>query len=213
MSARLLRVRHAVRAPAFWGRFVQFHLGLMTLGLGLAVMLAAGVGLGPWTVFHEGLSLVTGLSFGRTLQLVGLVVLALAWWWTGQRPGLGTFINMLLVGPWVDVFRAGWMPAPQAWLPGMTQFLVGLSLVGMGSGLYITAELGAGPRDGFVLGLARKLRRSVRRTRAFLEFTVLALGYLMGGTVGAGTVAFALLIGPLMQFFLRLFRRPSAQRS
>lgn len=208
MSTRLLQAAHAVRAPAFWGHFVQYNLGVLLLGLGLSVMLQAGVGLGPWSVFHEGVAIVTGLSFGRALQIVGLVVLALAWWWTGQRPGPGTVFNMLLVGPWTDAFlTSGLIPEPQTWLPSLLQFTLGVAIVGTASGLYITAGFGAGPRDGFVLGLSRLLRFSVRRTRGGLELAVLVAGWAMGGSVGVGTVIFALLIGPLMQFFMRVFGR------
>lgn len=192
----------------FWGRVTQFLLGLTAMGLGLAVMLEAGVGIGPWGVFHQGLARVTPLSFGQALMAVGVLVVSLAWLWTGQRPGPGTFVNMVIVGPWVDVFRtSGLVPAPEAFLPGVAQFLVGLTITGVASGMYITARFGAGPRDGFVLGLSRLLGGSVRRTRTVLEIAVLSAGFLLGGTVGVGTALFAALIGPIMQFALRLFTR------
>jgi uncharacterized membrane protein YczE len=205
------RVRAAVwgalASGAFWRQLLQLNLGLLIVGLGIAVMLDAGIGLGPWTVFHEGLSLVTGLSFGRVMQGVGLIVILVSWLLTGTRPGLGTALNMLLVGPWVDLFRPLPLlhPAP-GYVIGVGTFLVGLVLQGMGTGLYISARLGAGPRDGLVLGLARVLSTSVRVTRTGLEILVLISGWLMGGAVGLGTVLFALGIGPLMQFFLRVFR-------
>lgn len=206
LQAAGIRARTAVRAPLFWGRVLQFNLGLMLMGLGLALLLQAGIGLGPWAVFHEGLSLVSGLSFGRILQLVGVAVLGLSWWWTGERPGPGTFVNMLLVGPWVDLFAAqAWLPTAEGVAWGVAQFTAGTAIVGLASGLYITADLGAGPRDGFVLGLSRILRLSIRRSRGLLEFTVLVVGFLLGGAVGAGTVLFALSIGPIMQFAVRLF--------
>ena len=204
------RAHTAVRAPSFWGRVLQFNVGLAAMGLGLALLLQAGIGLGPWAAFHEGIALVTGLSFGRALQLVGVVVLALSWWWTGERPGPGTFLNMLVVGPWVDLFAAqAWLPTAPSLAYGIAQFLAGTVLVGLASGLYITADLGAGPRDGFVLGLSRLTRTSVRRSRSLLEATVLVVGFLLGGSVGLGTILFAVLIGPVMQFGIRLFRRPT----
>jgi uncharacterized membrane protein YczE len=190
----------------FWWRLLQLNAGLLVVGLGIALMLDAGIGLGPWTVFHQGLSFVTGLSIGRVMQGVGLVVVALSWLLTGTRPGLGTALNMVLVGPWVDLFRT--LPLARlspSYLLGGAVFLTGLVLQGMGTGLYISARLGAGPRDGLVLGLARLLPASVRVTRTGLELLVLASGWLMGGQVGLGTVLYALGIGPLMQFFLRLF--------
>lgn len=208
MTARALR---AVRRADFWQRLVRLNLGLMAVGLGIAVMLEAGIGLGPWTVFHQGVSLVAGLSIGRVMQGVGLVVLLLSVALTSVRPGLGTALNMLLVGPWVDLFRSlPLLPHPASYPVGVVQFLVGLSLQGLGTGLYITARLGAGPRDGLVLGLARLARLSVRTTRTGLELLVLASGWLMGGEVGLGTLLYALGIGPLMQFFLRSFGAPSA---
>ena len=169
-------------------------------------MLTASIGLGPWTVFHEGVSLQSGLSFGRVMQVTGLLVIVLGYALTGTKPGLGTLLNMIVVGPWVDLFTAqAWFPAAENAITGSVQFLIGVSFVGLASGLYITAGLGAGPRDGLVLGLARTLHLSVRKVRAGLELLVLIIGFLLGGAVGFGTVLFALLIGPLMQFSLRLF--------
>lgn len=200
------RVRHSVTSPAFWLRLLQLNVGLMLMGLGLAVSLAAGVGLGPWAAFHEGLAVSTGMSFGQALVLVGIVVVGVSWWWTGYRPGPGTFVNMAVVGPWVDLFQTqAWLPVAPNYAWGMAEFLVGTTLIGMASGMYITAGFGAGPRDGLVLGLTRLLRLSVRRTRSLLELVVLATGFLLGGAVGVGTVVFALTIGPVMQFSIRLF--------
>lgn len=211
MSSLLHAATRPLTRPSFWGRFLQYQAGVMLLGLGLAVMLEAHVGLGPWGVFHEGLSGVTGLSFGRILQLVGVAVIGIGWWLTGQRPGFGTIVNMLLVGPWVDLFRAqSWLPSTHALLPGVLQFVAGTAVIGLATGLYITAGLGAGPRDGLVLGVARKLEFSIRRARTLLELTVLAAGFLLGGPVGLGTILFAVLVGPAMQLSLWLFGRTRA---
>ena len=205
------RLRTALATPAFWGRLLRLNVGLMLMGLGLALVLRAGVGLGPWAVFHEGLALVSGLSFGRTLQVVGVVVLGVSWWWTGERPGPGTFVNMAVVGPWVDLFSAqAWLPTASGYGWGVAEFMAGTALIGTASGLYITAQMGAGPRDGFVLGLSRLTRLSVRRTRSLLEAIVLVAGFLLGGAVGLGTVLFALTIGPIMQLALRTFAPPPA---
>lgn len=193
-------------------RYPQLVLGLALTGLALALMLEAGVGMGPWGVLHAGLAEVTGLSFGRVVQLLGIVIVGAAWGLFGVRPGPGTVVNMLLVGPFVDLFRAQpWLPQPEAPLLGIAQFVVAVGLIGFGSGMYITARTGAGPRDGFVLGAATRLGRSVRRVRTVLELVVLALGVLLGGPLGLGTVLFAVLVGPSMQASLRLFRyRPVA---
>lgn len=203
MYARALTT---LSSTTFWKNLVQLNVGLGGLGLGVALMLTAHIGLGPWTVFHEGVSLQSGLSFGRVMQLAGLLVIVLGYALTGTKPGLGTLLNMILVGPWVDLFTAqAWFPAAENAIAGLVQFLIGVTFAGLASGLYITAGLGAGPRDGLVLGLARTLGLSVRKVRAGLELLVLVIGFLLGGGVGFGTVLFALLIGPLMQFSLRLF--------
>lgn len=193
---------------AFWRRFAQLNLGLMVFGLAISLMLRANIGLDPWSVLHEGLSGRTGLAFGRVTQLIGIGLLAFNFLALGLRPGLGTVMNMLVIGPWIDLFgMQGWLPyvPPGAWLPGVLLFVLGVALSGLAIGLYISAGFGAGPRDDLALGAALKLRRSVRITRGGLELLVLAAGFLLGGSVGLGTLLFALLIGPAMQFFLRLF--------
>lgn len=206
LRPRLHHARATLRRPAFWARFAQYLVGVAGLGLGLAIMLEAGIGVGPWAVFHEGIARVTPLTFGQALMLVGVVVLALAWGWTGERPGPGTFCNMLVVGPSVDLYRlSGIIPEPTGLAAGVPLFLLGVAVTGFASGLYITTRFGAGPRDGFVLGLARLLGGSVRRTRTMLELVVLTIGFLLGGTVGLGTLLFALAIGPVMQTAIRLF--------
>lgn len=207
MVPLLARGLHQASSLAFWRRFVQLNLGLMLFGLGIAVMLRANIGLDPWSVFHEGVSVHVGLSFGRVTQLIGLVLIAVSYFLLHIKPGLGTVLNMLLIGPWVDLYRAQpWMPSPESWAWGICQFMIGVMLVGLASGLYIAARFGAGPRDGFVLGLSARLGKSVRLTRGGLEFSVLILGFLLGGPPGLGTLLFAFTVGIFMQYFLRVFR-------
>ena len=187
-------------------RFVHVNLGLALFGFSIALMLRAGVGLGPWDVFHEGVSLRTPLTIGQAMIGAGFALMALSAALAKVRPGIGTVMNMVFIGAWVDLFLA--LPAfPQArgWLDGAALFGVGLVLNGVATGLYLTGGLGAGPRDGFALALAKLLRVTVRRARTLVEVVVLTSGWLLGGTVGVGTVAFALAIGPLMQSSLRLF--------
>ena len=187
-------------------RLVHVNVGLALFGFSLACMLRAGVGLGPWDVFHEGLALRTPLTIGQGMIAAGFSLLAFAALVAKIRPGLGTVLNMLIVGLWVDAFmRAAWMPSPTVWLGGAALFAAGLVLNGIATGLYLTAGLGAGPRDGFALGLARLLGTTVARARTLVEVSVLIVGWLLGGTVGVGTLVFALTIGPLMQAGLRLF--------
>lgn len=195
-----------VTSPRSWLRFLQLNVGLMLFGLGISTMLKAGIGLDPWSTLHEGLSLQTGLSFGRIAQLIGLGLIVLSFFLFRVKPGLGTMLNMLLVGPWINLFRAqAWLPTAEGWVWGVVQFMVGVALVGGASGLYIGARFGAGPRDAFVLGLASRLRRSIRAARSVLELLVLILGFSLGGPAGLGTVLFAVSIGAFMQFFLRVF--------
>ena len=192
--------------PRFWYRLLQLNLGLMVFGFAISLMLRANLGLDPWSVLHEGVSARTGLSFGRVTQLVGLALLIFSFFALHMRPGLGTVLNMVLVGPWVDFFEAQrWLPRVEDFGPGIVLFTVGVILTGLASGLYLGARMNAGPRDTLVLGSARRFGRSVRLTRGGVEVLVLSTGFLLGGTVGLGTVIFALLIGPTMQFFLRVF--------
>jgi len=187
-------------------RFLHVNVGLALFGFSIALMLRAGVGLGPWDVFHEGLSLRTPLTIGQAMIGAGFALMALSAALAKVRPGIGTVMNMVFIGAWVDLFLA--LPGfPQAvgWFDGAALFGMGLALNGVATGLYLTGGLGAGPRDGFALALAKLLRITVRRARTLVEVVVLTSGWLLGGTVGVGTVAFALAIGPLMQANLRLF--------
>ncbi len=203
-SARVASDR--LRRPAFHARLVKYVAGLAMMGVGLAVMLEAGIGVGPWAVFHDGIARVTPLTFGQGLVLAGLVIASLAWGATGERPGPGTVVNMLTIGPVVDAVRAsGAVPTPEGIGLGTVQFLVGIAIIGMGTGAYITARFGAGPRDMFMLGLSRRLAIPVRRARTSIEIVVLIVGVAMGGAVGLGTVLFAVLIGPVVQATLRLW--------
>jgi uncharacterized membrane protein YczE len=188
-------------------RFVHLNVGLMLFGLSVALMVTAHVGLGPWDVFHQGLALRTPLTIGQAMVLAGLALLIVSAFAAKVRPGLGTVLNMALIGPWVDLFLGlPGFPVGDGAAWGWTLFASGLALNGVATGLYITAGLGAGPRDGFALALAGLLGTSVRRARTLVEAIVLASGWLLGGTVGLGTLAFAVAIGPLMQGGLRLMR-------
>jgi uncharacterized membrane protein YczE len=176
--------------------------GLALYGMSISLMLKAKLGNQPWDVFHQGVARHTGLSVGTVLILTGGVVL-LCWIPLRQRPGIGTISNMLVIGLVVDqVNRVLPEPSPLA-LRGL--FLVtGIVLCGVASGLYIGANLGPGPRDGLMTGLARRAW-SLRGWRTVLEITVVVIGGILGGKVGIGTIAYALSIGPLAQLFLPFF--------
>ncbi len=186
---------------------LRLQVGLFLFGCAVAIMLEAQIGLDPWSAFHQGVSAQSGLSFGRVAQGVGALLILFSWLTLGVRPGFGTVCNMALVGPWIDVLRIqAWFPHATTRLLGSSQFLVGLLMMGLASAVYLGARLGAGPRDGFVLGLSRRLDWSLRATRIRIEVVVLLLALVIGGSIGLGTVLFALLMGPIMQGALKLFR-------
>lgn len=191
---------------ALWRTFPLLMAGLAVFGFGTALIRRAGLGLDPWSAFHQGLVNLTGLSFGLANTLAGLAILALGLALFRQRVDWGTLANMTIIGPWVDFFyplvpEARLLgPLPQAlWL------LMGVATAGLGTGMYIGSGWGTGPRDGFVLAAAARTGGSVRLLRTLLELTVLGLGVLLGAPAGLGTLAFALLVGPAVQLGLRLF--------
>jgi uncharacterized membrane protein YczE len=180
--------------------------GLVAMGGGIGLMAEAGLGLGPWDVLHQGLALRTGLSLGSLNIAVGVGVLLL-WLPLRQRPGIGTVLNVLVIGLVVDLTLA-LLPEPEHLAVRVPAMLAGVVLMGVGSGLYIGAGLGPGPRDGLMTGVAAR-GHSVRSVRTALEVTVLVLGWALGGTVGVGTVVLALAIGPLVQASLEWLGLPA----
>jgi uncharacterized membrane protein YczE len=182
-------------------RLSQLYVGLALYGVSMALMIRSGLGLDPWDVFHQGLSRLTGLSFGTVTIAVGAAVLLL-WIPLRQRPGLGTVSNVLVIGLVVDATLA-LLPAGGPLAVRIGLLVAGIVANGAATGLYLGARLGPGPRDGLMTGfVARHPGRSVRLVRTVIEVTVLALGWLLGGTVGIGTVAYAVAIGPLAQLFI-----------
>jgi uncharacterized membrane protein YczE len=198
-------------------RLGQLYLGLVAYGVSMALMLESRLGLDPWDVFHQGVARRTGLTIGTVTIAVGALVLLL-WIPLRQRPGIGTVSNVVVIGLAVDAALA-LLPTVQP-LAGRVAFLVaGIVLNGVATGLYIGARLGPGPRDGLMTGyVALRPGRSIRLVRTVIEVTVLAVGWLLGGTVGLGTVLYAVSIGPLAHVFIPLFTvapaaRPSAERA
>jgi uncharacterized membrane protein YczE len=175
-------------------------VGLVLYGFTMALMVRAGLGLDPWDVFHQGVALHVPLTFGQVVIVTGAFVLLL-WIPLRQVPGLGTVLNVIIIGLAADAGLALVRPPDDLWL---RIALLVLSVVGNGlaGALYIGAHLGPGPRDGLWLGLLRRTRHSVRILRTGIELTVLGIGFLLGGTVGIGTVLYAVAIGPTVQFFL-----------
>lgn len=183
-------------------RLIQLYAGLVLYGVSMALMVEAGLGLDPWDVLHEGLNVHLPLTFGQVTIVVGALVL-LAWAPLRQRPGLGTVSNVIVIGLAVDAALAV-LPAPGP-LPAQVAMLVaGVLLNGVATAAYIGARFGPGPRDGLMTGLVARTGRSIRLVRTSIELTVLASGWLLGGTVGVGTVLYAVSIGPLVHVLLPL---------
>ena len=185
-------------------RLAQLYVGLVLYGISASLLVLAGLGLDPWDVFHQGLSRTFGLAIGTWAIIVGVAVLLL-WIPLRQRPGIGTVSNVILVGLTMNVVL-GHVHAPHGMGTRIACLVCGVLLNGIATGAYIGAGLGPGPRDGLMTGLAAR-GHSIRVVRTGLEVTVLAIGWLLGGTVGVGTVAYALSIGPLAHVFIPLFAR------
>ena len=185
-------------------RLVQLYLGLVLYGISSSLLVLATLGLDPWDVFHQGLSRTFGLAIGTWAIIVGAVVLLL-WIPLRQRPGIGTISNVVLVGLTMNVVL-GHVGAPHAMAARIACLVCGVFLNGVATGAYIGAGLGPGPRDGLMTGIAAR-GHSIRVVRTGLEVTVLVTGWLLGGTVGVGTVVYALSIGPLAHVFIPLFSR------
>lgn len=184
-------------------RLLQLYAGLALYGVSSALLVRGGLGLEPWGVLHQGLAERTGLTIGVVSIIVGAVVLLL-WIPLRQRPGLGTVSNVFVIGIAMDGTLA---VVPDAHGLGVQTVVLagGIVLNGVATGLYIAARFGPGPRDGLMTGLHRLTGRSIRLVRTAIEVAVVATGFVLGGSVGVGTVAYALAIGPLAQLFLRVF--------
>jgi uncharacterized membrane protein YczE len=198
-------MRERWRPATFLPRLPGLLAGLVTFGIGIALMARSGLGLGPWEALHQGIGNHLGVPLGTISVALGIPILAL-WWPLGERPGIGTVINVLLIGTSTNAGLAV-LPAATAVVAQLAELLAGILVIAIGTGLYLAADLGPGPRDGLMTGLHHRFGWSIRRARTTVELTVLVLGYLLGGTIGLGTVLFALGIGPLVQVSLAVFDR------
>jgi len=196
----VLRSRHYLR------RWSQLLSGLFLFGFAAAMMLRANLGVDPWTVFAEGFNVRWGFSFGWVIVISGLAVL-LIWIPLRQRPGIGTILNALLVGPSMEVGLA-LVETPETLPQRIVLVASGLLMMGIASGLYIGARFGPGPRDGLMVGFNARFGWPMWAVRTGVESTVLAIGWALGGTFGVGTIVFAVLIGPLAQRAIMVFRVP-----
>jgi uncharacterized membrane protein YczE len=189
-------------------RITQLLVGLFAYGIAIAMMIRAAVGVSPWDVLSQGVSLQTGIPFGLVTNLIGIVVLLL-WIPIRQKPGIGTILNVLLIGPSAEVGL--WLIPEQTelWVR-MLLFAGGLSLLAVATGLYIGARFGPGPRDGLMTGIHHKWGWKLWIVRTAIEIIVLTIGWLLGGNVGIGTLAFAVLIGPMVGVTIPLLLVPAA---
>jgi uncharacterized membrane protein YczE len=185
--------------PELRRRLPRLVLGLVACGTGIAFQVQGELGLGPWDVLHQGLADLTGISIGTVNILVGVVVL-LGWIPLREKPGIGTVLNVLLIGATIDVWLL-FLPQPGSLWLRLVYMALGPIGFGIGSGLYIGAGLGPGPRDGLMTGIAAR-GHSVQVVRTGIELGALALGWVLGGTVGLGTVVFAVTIGPIVHHTL-----------
>lgn len=197
------------RANSRWDlsplRIFILFFGLAIFGLGDSLFIQAGIGNAPWTVFAEGLTYKTGMSIGFATFVISVFVLLL-WIPLRERPGFGTLANIVLIASFIEI-GTHLFPVANSFAVGIAYNFIGISLVGIGSALYITCGLGPGPRDGAMTGLHYRTGVRVGRVRMAIEVTVLVIGFLMGGTVGVGTALFALLIGQSVAISLGILAR------
>jgi uncharacterized membrane protein YczE len=197
VDPRIRKIRNMPR------RLIQLFLGLALYGLSVGLMVRSGLGVNPWDVFHQGLSERSSLGLGTIIIIIGAAVLLL-WVPLRQRPGIGTISNVFLIGIWTDVSL--WLiPPVQSLALAWAMLLGGIFLNGVAGGAYIGAGLGPGPRDGLMTGLVKQTGRSVRLIRTGIEVVVVAIGWTLGGTLGLGTLLYALAIGPIVHRMLPLF--------
>lgn len=190
------------------GRFVQFFIGLACVALGVTLMVDAGVGLSPWDVLHQGLSEQLGIAIGTVSIGLGFIIF-LTWIPLKQRIGIGTIINIFAIGFFINQFlRVDF--EPRGW-QRYAACIAGDVIISAGGGIYIGAGLGTGPRDGVMTGLVAR-GFPLRTVRTCLELAVLVIGWILGGTVGFGTVLFAVTVGPILHFVLHKVDRGPFQR-
>jgi len=187
-------------------RLPRLMVGLVLFGFGIALMVEAGLGLGPWEALNQGIAIQTGQQIGTISVLLGIPILAL-WWPLGERPGIGTLFNVVSIGTATNLGIAllptpAMDPVPAAVAVRVVTMLAGVVVIAIGSALYLSTDLGPGPRDGLMTGVHHRFGWSIRRSRTVVELIVLGIGLALGGTVGVGTVVFALGIGPLVQVAL-----------
>lgn len=185
-------------------RLLNLYIGLMIYGLGVALTVDAAIGIAPWDVLAQGISLQSGLSFGVSTVVVSAIVLLL-WIPLKVRPGLGTISNAILVGLFADV-ALYYLPTPDPYWQKLAMFALGMAVISFATGMYISSGMGKGPRDGLMFGVAQRTKIPFWISRSSIELLVVSVGFILGGQVREGTLLFAIGIGYLNQLGLRLFK-------
>ncbi len=180
--------------------FFFLCFGLTLFGVGEGLLLVSAAGASPWSVFAQGIHLSIGLSVGAVTIIISILVLLL-WVPLSQKPGMGTILNALIIGIMIDICIK-FVPTPEDFISQIFLAVAAVLIVGLGGGIYLVANLGAGPRDGLMIGLQKKTNFPIAAVRATLEITVMSIGWYLGGTVGAGTLLFAFGIGPAVALSL-----------
>ena len=185
-------------------RIARMIIGFAIFAVGIVLTINANIGLGPWDVFHQGLSRTIGITIGQASIGMGLIIVILDFF-AGERIGWGTLGNMLFIGLFIDFYMLNnLLPEQELFLAGVIQVMAGMFIIGIGSFLYIGVGLGCGPRDGLMVALLKRTNRSVGVVRGSIEGVVLFFGWLLGGSVGLGTLIIAFLIGPMVQMAFRI---------
>lgn len=199
---------HVERKRELLLRYAVFFTGMTILALGIVFSIQAHLGVSPWDVLHIGLSYTTPLTVGGASIAVGITIVLLTVVLERKRPTVGCLINMVYIGLCIDfIFFLGWVPVfEQVWAQSL-MLCIGIGMMGFGSGMYVAARCGAGPRDGLTLALGKKLGWSVRKVRTALELTALLIGWWLGGPVFFGTLVASLAIGPVMQWSMQLWEK------
>ena len=180
--------------------FFFLCFGLTLFGVGEGLLLVSAAGASPWSVFAQGIHLSVGLSVGAVTIIISILVLLL-WVPLSQKPGMGTILNALIIGIMIDICIK-FVPTPEDFISQIFLAFAAVLIVGLGGGIYLVANLGAGPRDGLMIGLQKKTNFPIAAVRATLEITVMSIGWYLGGTVGVGTLLFAFGIGPAVALSL-----------
>lgn len=196
------------RAGDFLLRCGIFFGGMTVMAFGIVLCVQAGLGVSSWDVLHIGLSLVTPITIGIASVTVGIIIVIITAILDHRLPQLGCVINMAYIGVCIDlIFLTGWIPEFEHIVTRSAMMLLGIAMLGSGSGMYVAVKWGAGPRDGLTLALSKRTRWSVRKVRTLMEVTVVVIGWLLGGPVFVGTLVAALAIGPLMQVSLKQWEK------